>query len=164
MVQLSHSCMTTGQTIALTIQTFVSKVMSLLLNTLSRFVKTFLPRNKCLLISWLQSPSTIIVFRVIKIFFVQFFYVLLPSLLDLICFYCIFTVSVLYCAHLCIKCSFDISNFLEDISSLSPLLFFSISLYCLLKKAFLSLLAFLWNSALNWVSLPLSQWVVVLPQ
>ena len=143
MVQLSHSCMTHGQTIALTIQIFVSKVMSLLFNTLSRSVRNFLPRSKCLLISWLQSPSTIRVIWVIKIFSVRFFYVFLPSLLDLFCFYCVFTVSVLYCAHLCIKCSFDISNFLEEISSLSPLLFFSISLHCLLKKAFLSLLAVL---------------------
>ena len=60
MVQLSHPCMTTGKSIALTICTFVSKVMSLLLNTLSRFVITFLPRGKRVLISWLQSPSTVI--------------------------------------------------------------------------------------------------------
>ena len=52
MVQLSHLYMTTGKTIALTIQTFVGKVMSLLFNTLPRFVKAFLPRSKCLLISW----------------------------------------------------------------------------------------------------------------
>ena len=57
MVQLSHPYMTTGKTIALTRWTFVGKVMSLLLNMLSRLVITFLPRNKCLLISWLQSPS-----------------------------------------------------------------------------------------------------------
>ena len=52
--------MTTGKTIALTRQTFVGKVMSLLLNMLSRLVITFLPRSKHLLISWLQSPSTVI--------------------------------------------------------------------------------------------------------
>ena len=52
--------MTTGKTIALTRQTFVGKVMSLLLNMLSRLVITFLPRNKRLLISWLQSPSAVI--------------------------------------------------------------------------------------------------------
>ena len=52
--------MTTGKTIALTRQTFVGKVMSLLFNMLSRLVKTFLPRSKCLLISWLQSPSAMI--------------------------------------------------------------------------------------------------------
>ena len=56
-VQLSHPYMTTGKTIALTRWTFVGKVMSLLLNMLSRLVITFLPRSKCLLISWLQSPS-----------------------------------------------------------------------------------------------------------
>ena len=56
-VQLSHPYMTTGKTIALTSQTFVGKVMSLLLNMLSRLVITFLPRNNYLLISWLQSPS-----------------------------------------------------------------------------------------------------------
>ena len=59
-VQLSHPYMTTGKTIALTKWTFVGKVMSLLLNMLSRLVITFLPRSKCLLISWLQSPSAVI--------------------------------------------------------------------------------------------------------
>ena len=59
-VQLSHPYMTTGKTIALTRQTFVGKVMSLLLNMLSRLVITFLPRSKHLLISWLQSPSVVI--------------------------------------------------------------------------------------------------------
>ena len=58
-VQLSHPYMTTGKTIALTRRTFVGKVMSLLLNLLSRLVITFLPRSKHLLISWLQSPSAI---------------------------------------------------------------------------------------------------------
>ena len=60
MVQLSHPYMTTGKTIALTIWTFVGKVMSLLFNMLSRFVIAFLPRSKFLLISWLQSPSAAI--------------------------------------------------------------------------------------------------------
>ena len=59
-VQLSHPYMTTGKTIALTRQTFVGKVTSLLYNTLSRLVITFLPRSKRLLISWLQSPSAVI--------------------------------------------------------------------------------------------------------
>ena len=59
-VQLSHPYMTTGKTIALTRQTFVGKVMSLLLNMLPRLVITFLPRSKHLLISWLQSPSAVI--------------------------------------------------------------------------------------------------------
>ena len=56
MVQLSHPYMTTGKMIGLTIWTFVSKVMSLLFNMLSRLVIVFLPRSKCVLISWLQSP------------------------------------------------------------------------------------------------------------
>ena len=60
MVQLSHPCMTTGKTIALTRQTFVGKVKSLLFNMLSRLVITFLPRSKCLLISWMQSPLAVI--------------------------------------------------------------------------------------------------------
>ena len=56
---LSHPYMTTGKAIALTIQTFVGKVMSLLFNILSRWVIAFLPRSKCLLVSWLQSLSTV---------------------------------------------------------------------------------------------------------
>ena len=59
-VQLSHPYMTTGKTIALTRRTFVGQVMALLLNMLSRLVITFLPRSKRLLISWLQSPSAVI--------------------------------------------------------------------------------------------------------
>ena len=59
-VQLSHQYMITGQTIALTRWTFVGKVMPLLFNMLSKLVRTFLPRSKYLLISWLQSPSAVI--------------------------------------------------------------------------------------------------------
>ena len=59
-VQLSHPYMTTGKNIALTRRTLVGKVLALLLNMLSRLVITFLPRSKCLLISWLQSPSAVI--------------------------------------------------------------------------------------------------------
>ena len=59
-VQLSHPYMTTGKNIALTRQIFVDKVISLLFNMLSRLVIAFLPRRKCLLISWLQSPSAVI--------------------------------------------------------------------------------------------------------
>ena len=59
-VQLSHPYTTTGKTIALTRRTFVDKVMSLLFNMLSSLVITFLPRSRCLLISWLQSPSAVI--------------------------------------------------------------------------------------------------------
>ena len=60
MIQCSHPYMTTGKIIALTIWTFVSKVISLLFNMLSRFVIAFLPKSKRLLISWLQSPSAVI--------------------------------------------------------------------------------------------------------
>ena len=60
MVQLLHLYMTTGKTIALTRWTFAGKVMSLLFNTLSRYVIAFLPRSECLLISWLQSLSAVI--------------------------------------------------------------------------------------------------------
>ena len=60
MVELSHPYMTTGKTIALTRQTFVGKVMILLFNMWSRLVITFLPKSKHLLISWLQSPSAVI--------------------------------------------------------------------------------------------------------
>ena len=60
MVQLSHSYMTTGKTIALTRWTFVGKIMSLLFNMLSRFAIAFLSRSKSLLISWLHSPSAVI--------------------------------------------------------------------------------------------------------
>ena len=60
MVQLSHPYLTTGKTIVLTTRNFVGKVMSLLLNMLSRFVIAFLSRSKCFLISWLQSPSAVI--------------------------------------------------------------------------------------------------------
>ena len=59
-VQLSHPYMTTGKTITLTRWTFVGKVMSLLFNMLSRLVRAFLPRSKRLLVSWLQSPSAVI--------------------------------------------------------------------------------------------------------
>ena len=59
-VQLSHPYMTTGKTMALTRWTFFGKVISLLFNMLSRLVITFLPRSECLLISWLQSPSAVI--------------------------------------------------------------------------------------------------------
>ena len=60
MVQLSHPYVTTGKTITLTRQNSVVKVMSLLFSMLSRFVIAFLPRSKCILISWLQSPSAVI--------------------------------------------------------------------------------------------------------
>ena len=72
-VQLLHPYMTTRKTIALTRQTFVGKVISLLFNMLSRLVITFLPRSKCLLSSWLQSPSAVILeppkIKIIRVFF-----------------------------------------------------------------------------------------------
>ena len=77
MVQLSHTHMTTGKIIALTRRTFVGKVMSLLFNMLSRLVVAFLPRSKCLLIliSWLQSPSAVILepkkIKAVTVFFVS---------------------------------------------------------------------------------------------
>ena len=76
-VQLSHPYMTTGKTIALTRQTFVSKVMSLLFNMLSRLVITFLPRSQCLLIPWLQSLSAVI-FKLKKIKLSHCFPIYLP--------------------------------------------------------------------------------------
>ena len=60
MVQLSHPYMTTGKAIALTRRTFVGKVMSLFFNMLSRLIITFLPRSRCLLMSWFKSPSAVI--------------------------------------------------------------------------------------------------------
>ena len=60
LIQLSHPHMTTGKIVALTVWTFVSKMTSLLFNTLSRFIIAFLPWSKCLLISWLQPPSAVI--------------------------------------------------------------------------------------------------------
>ena len=75
MVQLSHPYRTTGKTIALTRQAFVSKVMSLIFNMLSRLVIAFLPRSKCLLISWLQSsPAVILELKKIKSVIVSIVY------------------------------------------------------------------------------------------
>ena len=77
MVQLSHPYMTTGKTIALTRQTFVGKVTSLLFNMLSRLVITFLPRSKRLLISWLQSSSAVILDpKMIKALTVSIFFLI----------------------------------------------------------------------------------------
>ena len=79
MVQLSHPYMTPGKTITLTIWTFISKVMSLLFNMLSWFVIAFLPKSKHLLISWLQSPSTVILeSRKIKSVTFHYFPIYLP--------------------------------------------------------------------------------------
>ena len=79
MVQISHPYITTGKAIVLTIRTFVGQVMPLLFNILPRFVITFLPRSKCLLILWLQSPSTVILeTKKIKSITVHFFPFYLP--------------------------------------------------------------------------------------
>ena len=90
MVQISHSYMTTGKPTALTRQTFVGKVMSLLFNMLSRSGIAFLPRSKHLLISWLQSPSAVIfgpkkiksvtVSVVSKVMGLEFYFYILPVL------------------------------------------------------------------------------------
>ena len=81
-VQLSHPYMTTGKTIALTRWTFVGKVMSWIFNMLSRLVIAFLPRSKCLLISWLQSPSSVILEpKKIKFVSFHFFPVYLPKVM-----------------------------------------------------------------------------------
>ena len=78
MVQLSHPYMTTGKTIALTRWTFVGKVMSLLFNMLSRFVRVFLPRSRCHLISWLESlPAEILEPKKVCYYF-HFFPIYLP--------------------------------------------------------------------------------------
>ena len=80
-VQLSHPYMTTGKTLALTRQTFVGKVMSLLFNMLSRLVTAFLPRSKRLLISWLHSPSAVIwELKKIKVCHMIRYFLSIPSL------------------------------------------------------------------------------------
>ena len=90
-----------------------------------------------------------------KIFFVQFFCVFLPPLLNIFCFCEVHTISVLYFAHLCMKHSLVSLIFLNRSLVFPILLFSSISLHCSLKKAFLSLLAILWNSAFSWVYISL---------
>ena len=79
--QLSHPYMTTGKTIALTRRTFVGKVMSLLCNMLSRLVITFLPRSKRLFISWLQSPSGVILWVELCPPNKRYIQVLIPSII-----------------------------------------------------------------------------------
>ena len=117
-----------------------------------------------------MSDHTIMIIRVVKIFFVQFFCVFSPPLLYiLISSASVSTISVLYRAHLCMKCSLGIFNFLEEISSLFHSLVFLISLHSMLRKAFLSLLSILWNSAFKWVYLSFSpllftfSWLFVRP-
>ena len=114
-VQLSHPYMPTENTIALTRQTFVGKVMSLLFNMLSRSVITFLPRSKCLLISWGQSPSTVIQSPTVYHCF-QCFPIYLPWSNDWIPWLSLFECWVL--SHL-----FSLSSFTFIKSTLVPLCF-----------------------------------------
>ena len=126
MVQLSHLYMTTGKTIALTIWTFVGKVMSLLFNMLSRFVIAFLPRSKRLLISWLQSPSTVISEpKKIKSVTISTFS---PS----ICLEVMrLDAMILVFRMLSFKPAFSLSFFTSSGGSLVPLPFLQLNWYCL---------------------------------
>ena len=89
-----------------------------------------------------------------KIFFVQFFCVFLPLVLNIFCE--AHTISALYWAHLCMKCSLGISNFLEEISSLSHSIVFLYFFALITEEGFLNLLAVLWNSAFKWAYLSFS--------
>ena len=109
-----------------------------------------------------MSDHTIMVIWVIKTFFVQFFCVLLPSLLNIFCFCYVHTISVFYCAHLCIKIPFASLIFLKRFLVFPILLFSSISFHLSPRKSFLSLLALLCNSALRWVSLFFSPLLLLL--
>ena len=134
MVQLSHPYMTTGKTIALTRRTFVGKVMSLLFNMLSRLIIAFLPRSKHLLISWLQSPSAVI---------------LEPQKIVCHCFHCFPTMchevmgpdaTILVFWILSFKATFSLSSF----SFIKRLFSFSsLSAIREMSPAYLRLLAFL---------------------
>ena len=115
-VQLSHPYMTTGKTIALTRWIFVGKVLSLLFNMLSRLVITFLPRSKRLLISWLQSPSTVILEP--------------PKIKS----DTVSTVSPSICHEVIVVCDFN-SNFPIYPSPLFPLV--TLSLFCTSMPLFL---------------------------
>ena len=95
MVQLSHPYLTTGKTIAFTRWTFVGKVMSLLFNTLSRFVITFLPRSKHLSISWLKSPSAVTLEFYISFSIIKYIHIFCNS-----CFHSsIFGAKIISCAQ-----------------------------------------------------------------
>ena len=103
---------------------------------------------------WVITPSWLS--WVLKIFFVQFLCVFLPRLLSIFCYCQVHNISVLYWAHFCMKCSLLSLIFLKRSLGFSILLFSSISLHWWLRKAFLSLLAILWNSAFKWVYLSFS--------
>ena len=102
------------------------------------------------------SDHTIMVIWVIKTFFCIFLLCILTHLLSLFCFCWVLTVSDLYYAHPCIKCSLNISNFLEEISSLSHSIAFLYFLALFIKEGFLISPAILWNSAFGWVYFSLS--------
>ena len=93
---------------------------------------------------------------VMKIFFVYFFFVFLPPLLNIICFCWVHTISALYCAHLCMKCSLGISNFLEEISSLSHSIAFLYFFALTTEEGFLISPCYFWNSAFKLVYLSFS--------
>ena len=91
-----------------------------------------------------------------KLFFVQFFCVFLPSLLNIFCFCYVHAISVLYRAHLCMKCSFGISDFLEDIPSLSQSVVFLYFFALIAKEGFLISSCYSWNSAFRCLYLSFS--------
>ena len=105
---------------------------------------------------WLMVIWIIMVIWVMKIFFVWFFCVFLAPLLNIFCFCYVHIISILYWAHLCMKCSLVSLMFIKRSLVFPILLFSSISLHWSLMKAFLSLLAILWNSAFRWVYLSFS--------
>ena len=142
MVQLSHPYMTTRKTIALARWTFVGKVMCLLFNMLSRLVITFLPRSKCLLISWLQSSSSVILEpRKIKSATV---YTVSPS----ICHEVMGSdATILVCWMLSFKSTFWLSSF----TFIKRLFSSSLSAIRVVSSAYLTLLIFLpAYSSYNW--------------
>ena len=134
-VQLSHPYMTTGKTIALTRRTFAAKVMSLLFNMLSRLGIAFLPRSKCLLISWFQSPSVVILeSKKIKSLFIS---IVSPSICHEVMGW---DAMILVFSMLSFKPAFSLSSF-----TLNKRLF-SFSSFCAIRvvsSAYLRLLIFL---------------------
>src|SRR5574342_158432 len=84
-----------------------------------------------------MSDHTILIIWVVKLFFVQFFCVFLPSLLNIFCFFWVHTIYVLYRAHLCMKCSFGISDFLEEILNLSHSAVFLYFFALIIEEGFL---------------------------
>ena len=134
-VQLSHPYMTTGKTIALTIWAIVGKVISLLFNMLSRFIIAFLPRSKCLLISWLQSPSAVILEpkKIKSVSVSTFSPFICPEVMGLDAMIFIFWM-------LNFKPAFSLSSFTSSRGSSAPVCFLPLEWYHLL---YLRLLLFL---------------------